>query len=95
MYILWDMLIVESCLFLVSRVFTGVYVFGTDGSEKLKSDNNLSSEQTQDEKDKECTASMAKTFVVQEMYEAKMVSWLVYTSKPSILRSEFFSFLCV
>ncbi|KAH0863983.1 hypothetical protein HID58_081194 [Brassica napus] len=45
-----------------------------DGSEKLKSDNNLSSEQTQDEKDKECTASMAKTFVVQEMYEAKMVN---------------------
>lgn len=38
------------------------------------SDNNLSSEEKQDEKDKECTASMAKTFVVEEMYEAKVVS---------------------
>ncbi|KAL0697755.1 hypothetical protein Bca4012_053877 [Brassica carinata] len=37
-------------------------------------DNNLSSEQKQDEKDNECPASMAKTFVVQEMYEAKMVN---------------------
>ncbi|KAF8106145.1 hypothetical protein N665_0147s0097 [Sinapis alba] len=37
-------------------------------------DNNLSSEQKQDEKDKECLASTAKTFVVQEMYEAKMVN---------------------
>uniref|UniRef100_M4DJK4 Hydroxyproline-rich glycoprotein family protein n=1 Tax=Brassica campestris TaxID=3711 RepID=M4DJK4_BRACM len=37
-------------------------------------DSNLSSEQKQDEKDKECPASMAKTFVVQEMYEAKMVN---------------------
>lgn len=36
--------------------------------------NNLScSEVKQDEKDKECTASMAKTFVVEEMYEAKVV----------------------
>ncbi|CAN7020725.1 unnamed protein product [Brassica rapa subsp. trilocularis] len=37
-------------------------------------DNNLSSEEKQDEKDKECTASMAKTFVVEEMYEAKVVN---------------------
>ncbi|XP_010458983.1 PREDICTED: uncharacterized protein LOC104740153 [Camelina sativa] len=37
-------------------------------------DNSLSSEQKQEEKDKECPASMAKTFVVQEMYEAKMVN---------------------
>ncbi|XP_056863687.1 RNA demethylase ALKBH10B isoform X2 [Raphanus sativus] len=37
--------------------------------------NNLScSEVKQDEKDKECTASMAKTFVVEEMYEAKVVN---------------------
>ncbi|CDY52029.1 hypothetical protein HID58_030879 [Brassica napus] len=35
---------------------------------------SASKEQKQDEKDKECTASMAKTFVVQEMYEAKMVN---------------------
>ncbi|CAN6878864.1 unnamed protein product [Brassica oleracea] len=37
-------------------------------------DNNLSSEEKQDEKDKEYTASMAKTFVVEEMYEAKVVN---------------------
>uniref|UniRef100_A0A1J3I669 Hydroxyproline-rich glycoprotein family protein n=1 Tax=Noccaea caerulescens TaxID=107243 RepID=A0A1J3I669_NOCCA len=37
-------------------------------------DNSLSSEQKRDEKYKECPASMAKTFVVQEMYEAKMVN---------------------
>lgn len=37
------------------------------------SDNSLSCEQKRDEKYKECPASMAKTFVVQEMYEAKMV----------------------
>ncbi|KAG2268305.1 hypothetical protein Bca52824_062860 [Brassica carinata] len=37
-------------------------------------DNNLRSEQKQDEKDRECTASMAKTFVVEEMYEAKVVN---------------------
>ncbi|EOA39902.1 hypothetical protein CARUB_v10008596mg [Capsella rubella] len=37
-------------------------------------DNSLSSEQKREEKDKECPASMAKTFVVQEMYEAKMVN---------------------
>ncbi|CAH8388905.1 unnamed protein product [Eruca vesicaria subsp. sativa] len=39
-----------------------------------KRDDNLSSEQKQDEKEKECPASMAKTFVVQEMYDAKMVN---------------------
>ena len=38
------------------------------------SDNNLSSEQKQEEKDKECPASIAKSFVVEEMYEAKLVS---------------------
>lgn len=38
------------------------------------SDNSLSSEQKEEEKDKECPASMVKTFVVQEMYDAKMVS---------------------
>ena len=58
------------------------------------SDSNLSSEQKQDEKDKECPASMAKTFVVQEMYEAKMVSLDSLYFKPTILRSEFFS-VCV
>ncbi|KAF8099271.1 hypothetical protein N665_0247s0050 [Sinapis alba] len=40
-----------------------------------KDNNNLScSEVKQDEKDKECTAGMAKTFVVEEMYEAKVVN---------------------
>ncbi|KAJ0257011.1 hypothetical protein HA466_0079530 [Hirschfeldia incana] len=40
-----------------------------------KDSNNLScSEVKQDEKDKECTPSMAKTFVVEEMYEAKVVN---------------------
>ncbi|XP_013600884.1 RNA demethylase ALKBH10B-like isoform X4 [Brassica napus] len=39
-----------------------------------KIDNNLSSEQKQEEKDKECPASIAKTFVVEEMYEAKLVN---------------------
>lgn len=43
------------------------------------SDNSLSSEQKQEEKDKECPASMAKTFVVQEMYEAKIVSWIFFS----------------
>ncbi|KAG2323815.1 hypothetical protein Bca52824_006543 [Brassica carinata] len=39
-------------------------------------DNNLSSEEKQNEKDRECpaTASMAKAFVVEEMYEAKVVN---------------------
>jgi hypothetical protein len=37
-------------------------------------DNSLISEQKQEENDKECPASMAKTFVVQEMYDAKMVN---------------------
>ncbi|CAH8382334.1 unnamed protein product [Eruca vesicaria subsp. sativa] len=40
----------------------------------VSKDNNLSSEQKQEEKDKECCASMAKTFVVEEMYEAKLVN---------------------
>nr|VDC63942.1 unnamed protein product [Brassica rapa] len=39
-----------------------------------KIDNNLSSKKKQEEKDKECPASMAKTFVVEEMYEAKLVN---------------------
>ncbi|CAN6901781.1 unnamed protein product [Brassica oleracea] len=39
-----------------------------------KIDNNLSSEQKQEEKDKECPASIAKSFVVEEMYEAKLVN---------------------
>ena len=42
------------------------------------SDNNLSSEKKQEEKDKECPASMAKTFVVEEMYEAKLVSCMFF-----------------
>ena len=42
------------------------------------SDNNLSSEKKQEEKDKECPASMAKTFVVAEMYEAKLVSCMFF-----------------
>ncbi|CAA7032548.1 unnamed protein product [Microthlaspi erraticum] len=37
-------------------------------------ENSLGSEKKQEEKDKECPASMAKTFVIQEMYEAKMVN---------------------
>jgi hypothetical protein len=41
-------------------------------------DNSLISEQKQEENDKECPASMAKTFVVQEMYDAKMVSWFSF-----------------
>ncbi|CAH2037663.1 unnamed protein product [Thlaspi arvense] len=45
-----------------------------DCNSASKDDSLLSSEQKQDEKDKECPASMAKTFVVQEMYEAKMVN---------------------
>jgi hypothetical protein len=44
----------------------------------LLSDNSLISEQKQEENDKECPASMAKTFVVQEMYDAKMVSWFSF-----------------
>ncbi|KAF8098059.1 hypothetical protein N665_0275s0029 [Sinapis alba] len=39
-----------------------------------KRDNNLSSEKKQDKKDKECPASMARSFVVEEMYEAKLVN---------------------
>ncbi|KAG2259721.1 hypothetical protein Bca4012_009126 [Brassica carinata] len=39
-----------------------------------KRDNNLCSEQKDEEKDKEYPASMAKSFVVEEMYEAKLVN---------------------
>ncbi|CAH8353802.1 unnamed protein product [Eruca vesicaria subsp. sativa] len=40
----------------------------------VSKDNELNSGVKQEEKDKECTASMAKTFVVEEMYEAKVVN---------------------
>ncbi|KAJ0253418.1 hypothetical protein HA466_0111120 [Hirschfeldia incana] len=39
-----------------------------------KRDNNLSYDKKLEEKDKECPASMAKSFVVEEMYEAKLVN---------------------
>ncbi|ESQ35333.1 hypothetical protein EUTSA_v10007113mg [Eutrema salsugineum] len=38
------------------------------------SDNSLRSEAKQDEKYKDCSASMARTFVVEEMFEAKKVN---------------------